>query len=60
MVNLLCTSCRANGNTLGSYVQIEEPLKASQAGNRVSKQVSERVEDHYEIGEMCTNRKILS
>ena len=60
MVNLQSTSCHANGNTLGRYVQIEEPLKASEAGNRVSKQVSERVEDHYEIGEMCTNRKILS
>ena len=47
MVNLLCTSCRANGNTLGSYVQIEEPLKASQAGNRVSKQISYLVEEHY-------------
>ena len=47
MVNLLCTSCRANGNTLGSYVQIEEPLKASEAGNRVSKQISYLVEEHY-------------
>jgi|APGre2960657505_1045072.scaffolds.fasta_scaffold01602_4 hypothetical protein len=60
MVNLWSTSCRANGNTLGRYVQIREPLKASQAGNCVSKQVSYLVEDYYGIGEMCKRRKMLS
>ena len=46
--------------TLGRYVQIKEPLKASKAGNCVSKQVSYLVEDHYEIGEVWKNRKIWS
>jgi hypothetical protein len=47
MVNLWSTSCPARGNTLGRYVQIEEPLKASEAGSRVSKQISYLVEEHY-------------